>query len=135
LKRPEPAEKKKRILVVDDEPNIRRIASLWLRETMGGGYEVLEAAEGAEAVRLAIEKQPDLILLDIMMPGMDGLEACRLLKDNPATSHIPVVFLTAKGEEETIGKGIELGGEAYVVKPFHAITLTAQVREILARSQ
>ncbi len=127
------AENKKKIVMADDEPGIRQLASLWLRETTAGGYEVFEASDGAEAVRLAVEKQPDLVLLDVMMPGMNGFEACRLLKENPATAAIPVVFLTGKGEEDMIEKGIEVGGDAYIIKPFHAITFAAQVSEILAR--
>jgi CheY-like chemotaxis protein len=128
------ASSKKKILIADDEGDIRKLARTFLTEMLGMPCDIIEATNGAEAVQLAVKKQPDLILLDIMMPTMDGFEACRQLKEDSATSDIPVVFLTGTGDEAAIERGLDLGGEAYVVKPFHAVTLVAQVKEILSRA-
>jgi CheY-like chemotaxis protein len=129
---PQPSPKKK-ILIADDELDIRKLARVFLTEMLGMPCEIIEAPDGAEAVKLALQKKPDLILLDVMMPVMDGFEACRRLKEDPETCGIPVVFLTGTGDEAAIEKGLDLGGEAYVVKPFHAVTMVAQIKEILAR--
>jgi len=129
-----PPSPKKKILIADDEMDIRKLARVFLTEMLGIPCECIEAANGGEAIKLALQKKPDLILLDVMMPVMDGFEACRRLKEDPETSAIPVIFLTGTGDEAAIEKGLDLGGEAYVVKPFHAITLVAQVKEILSRA-
>lgn len=120
-----------RILVVDDEESVRSLCLACIEHGLGDAYEVIEAADGEEALAVAESEQPDLILLDIMMPDMDGYEVCQRLKQLPETRPIPVVFLTALGEEQEVSKGLALGGDGYIVKPFNAVTLAAQITEIL----
>jgi CheY-like chemotaxis protein len=122
---------KRKILVVDDERPVRELCIACIRHGLGSQFEVIEAADGKEALATAEVEQPDLILLDIMMPEMDGFEACRRLKQSAGTRDIPIVFLTALGEDENVEKGLALGGESYVVKPFNAVTLAAQISELL----
>jgi len=113
------------ILVVDDNPqNIQFLGSL----LMGQSYEVGVAQNGLEALKFLDERIPDLILLDIMMPEMDGLEFCTILKNKDTLSHIPVIFLTAKSETSDIVKGFEVGGVDYVTKPFISVELLARVK-------
>ncbi len=104
------------VLVVDDNPQIFKVLGRLLDEN---GCSPAIAQNGAKALDFVNKKLPDLILLDIMMPGMDGLEVCKKLKQNPATKDIPIIFLTAKLEKETIISGLELGAVDYVTKPFH----------------
>lgn len=120
-----------KILVAEDERDIRELIGFTLRFA---GFEVVLAANGAEAVERAPQEQPDLILLDVRMPKMTGYEACRHLKDNPATNTIPVVFLSAKGQETEIEQGLASGAVEYIVKPFAPDELTNQVKEILRRA-
>ena len=120
-----------RILVVDDEEAVRSLAAACIRYGLGEEYEVLQAKDGEEAIRAAEQERPDLILLDVLMPGMDGFEACRRLKASPATKHIPVVFLTALAQEKDVAQGLALGGAGYVIKPFNAVTLAAQISYLL----
>ncbi|HIE37774.1 MAG TPA: response regulator [Anaerolineales bacterium] len=120
-----------RILVAEDEKDIRELIAFTLRFA---GFEVLLAVNGIEAVELAETEQPDLIILDVRMPRMTGYEACRQLKENPQTSAIPVVFLSAKGQEVEIQQGLDSGAEEYILKPFAPDELTDQVRDILRRS-
>jgi DNA-binding response OmpR family regulator len=120
-----------RILVAEDEKDIRELIAFTLRFA---GFEVLLAVNGLEAVELAETEQPDLIILDVRMPRMTGYEACRQLKENPRTSAIPVVFLSAKGQEVEIQQGLDSGAEEYILKPFAPDELTDQVRDILRRS-
>jgi len=120
--------KKGKILVVDDEVNITQI----LEFSIGAeGYEVLTAVNGEEAIDKARREQPDLIILDIMMPKIDGYEACRILKANPATKNIPVVLLTAKGRDIDKRLGYEVGATDYIVKPFSPNKLVARIHELL----
>ena len=120
-----------KILVAEDERDIRELIGF----TLGfAGFEVVLTANGAEAVERAPQEQPDLILLDVRMPKMTGYEACRHLKDNPATNTIPVVFLSAKGQETEIEQGLASGAVEYIVKPFAPDELTNQVKEILRRA-
>ncbi|GAB6096847.1 hypothetical protein JCM14469_31000 [Desulfatiferula olefinivorans] len=113
------------ILIVDDEPkNIQLLGSL-LRER---NYRVEFALNGAKALAWLDEKPFDLVLLDIMMPDMDGYEVCRRIKDNLTIRHIPVIFLTAKTETEDIVKGFEAGGADYITKPFKTPELLARVK-------
>ncbi len=106
---------KPKILLVDDSRvNIRMVG-----KALGRNYEVMFAMDGEKALSLAAsEPPPDLILLDIMMPGMDGYEVCGRLKQNETTKNIPVIFISAKGEEEDKAKGLELGAVDYIAKPF-----------------
>lgn len=117
------------ILVVDDEASIRELLSFNLKKN---GYSVETAADGREA--LAKAAGMDLVLLDIMLPEVDGLEVCRRLKANPQTSGIPIIMLTAKAEEIDRVLGLELGADDYVVKPFSMRELLARVKAVLRRS-
>jgi CheY-like chemotaxis protein len=121
-----------KILVVDDEEAVRALCSACIQHALGSEYEVLEAKDGEQALASAEKDDPDLILLDIVMPRVDGFEVCRRLKASPRTRDIPVVFLTALGQDKDVEKGLALGGEGYVVKPFNAVTLAAQITELLA---
>ena len=117
-------------LVVDDEEDIRELVELNLTRE---GYETLACETGEQAVELAREKLPDVIILDLMLPGMDGLEVCRALKRDGKTEHIPIVMLTAKCEEADIVTGLELGADDYMAKPFSGKVLVARVRRLLRR--
>ena len=118
----------KRVLIADDEPNI--VASLeFLMEQ--AGFEVKVAADGEQALELASSFHPDLVLLDIMIPGKSGYEVCQRLKSDPATRDVKIVMVSAKGRDVEVAKGLELGADAYVVKPFSTRELVAKVREML----
>ncbi|MEE9617707.1 MAG: response regulator [Anaerolineae bacterium] len=119
-----------KILVAEDERDIRDLIGFTLRFA---GFEVLLASNGIEAIEKAPLEQPDLIILDVRMPKMTGYEACRQLKENPATSAIPIVFLSAKGQEDEIQQGLASGALEYIVKPFAPDELADQVRDILRR--
>jgi two-component system phosphate regulon response regulator PhoB len=120
-----------RILVVEDEQEIRELLRYNLTKE---GYLVQCAASGEEAVRQARRDHPDLIVLDLMLPGMDGLEVCRTLKGDPATRAIAIVILTAKGDEPDVVSGLELGADDYVPKPFSPRVLIARIRAVLRRA-
>ncbi len=122
----------KRILVIDDEDDIREVAQLCL-ETVGG-WEVMTAACGSEGLVQAETQQPDAILLDVMMPDMDGPTTFHKLKVNPATEDIPVVFLTAKVQAAEQRKFAELGVKAVLTKPFDPLTLATEVAKVLGWS-
>lgn len=120
---------KGKILVVDDEINITQI----LQFSIGAeGYEVITAQNGEEAIDKARREQPDLIILDIMMPRIDGYEACRILKANPLTKNIPVVLLTAKGRDIDKRLGLEVGAIDYIVKPFSPNKLIDRIHKLLS---
>lgn len=121
-----------RILIVDDEPDIRRIANLSLRKM--GGHETIEAENGMDALRLAAEHKPDLILLDVMMPLMDGPTTLAALKQNPATANIPVIFLTAKAIKTEVERWKALGAVATFTKPFDPMTLNFDVKAALGHA-
>ena len=123
---------KEKILVVDDEEDILELVRFNLSKE---GYQVICAATGEKAVEMARAELPDLMVLDLMLPGMDGLEAAKFLKNNPETQNIPIVMLTAKGEESDIVTGLELGADDYVVKPFSPRILLARVKAVLRRKQ
>ena len=120
-----------KILVAEDETDIRELVAFSLINI--GGFDVVKAKNGAEAVVLAQKEIPDLILMDVRMPQMTGYQACAALKKIPATKDIPVVFLSAKGQEQEIKEGISVGAEEYILKPFAPDLLTKKVREILQR--
>jgi two-component system alkaline phosphatase synthesis response regulator PhoP len=116
------------ILVVDDEEDILKLVELNLAHE---GYQVLTCTTGEKALEIARSVLPHLIILDLMLPGVDGLEVCRRLKSNPKTTHIPIVMLTAKTEDADIVAGLELGAADYVTKPFSGKVLVARVRRLL----
>ncbi|NOY80609.1 MAG: response regulator transcription factor [Kiritimatiellaeota bacterium] len=120
--------KKPTILVVDDERDIRDLVSYHLTRS---GFMVVTAADGERALEVVRETVPDLIVLDLMLPGMDGLDVCRLLRRDPRTSHVPVVMLTARDDETDVVTGLELGANDYVAKPFSPRILVARVRAAL----
>jgi two-component system phosphate regulon response regulator PhoB len=120
-----------KILVVDDEADIRELVRLNLTRE---GYEVLDCETGERALSLARAQTPDLVVLDLMLPGMDGLEVCRRLKADPKTAQLPIVILTAKGEESDVVAGLEVGAEDYVTKPFSGKVLVARVRRLLRKA-
>ncbi|HEY68542.1 MAG: two-component system response regulator [Chloroflexi bacterium] len=120
-----------KILVVEDERDIRDLIGFTLRFA---GFEVVSVVNGLEALEKAPRERPDLIILDVRMPKMTGYEVCRRLKENPATSAIPVVFLSAKGQETEIEQGLASGAVEYIVKPFAPDELIDQVRDILQRA-
>jgi two-component system, OmpR family, alkaline phosphatase synthesis response regulator PhoP len=117
----------KRVLVVDDDIKTVEVVSLYLKHD---GYRVLAAYDGNEALRLARESHPDLIVLDIMLPGLDGLDICRALR---AESDVPIIMLTARTEEKDKIKGLDLGADDYIVKPFSTRELAARIRTVLRR--
>jgi two-component system, OmpR family, alkaline phosphatase synthesis response regulator PhoP len=121
---------REQILVVDDEEDILELVRFNLSKE---GYHVLFAATGEKAVEIARAELPDLMVLDLMLPGMDGLEVTKFLKNNPETQHIPIVMLTAKGEESDVVTGLELGADDYVTKPFSPRILLARVKAVLRR--
>jgi two-component system phosphate regulon response regulator PhoB len=122
---------KKTVLVVDDE---RDLLDLVAHHLTGAGYRVLQAVRGVEGIDLAAKERPDAILLDIMLPDLQGTEVLRLLRRDPATASIPVLFLTARGEETDRVVGFELGADDYVVKPFSPRELVLRVRSVLRRA-
>jgi len=119
----------KKILIVDDELFVRQLVKVKLELC---GLKVIEGMNGEEAIDKAVQEQPDLILLDVMMPKMNGFEACRQLKDLPGTSHIPIVMLTARGEQMDKEKGESLGVIEYMTKPFSPQKLAERVLALLA---
>lgn len=118
------------VLVVDDEPNILLSLQFLLKQK---GYEVRTAINGEEALKALAEKVPDLVLLDVMMPKPDGYEVCQKIRATPAWKNIPVVMLTAKGREVEREKGLAMGADDYVIKPFATQELVAKVQAILER--
>jgi two-component system alkaline phosphatase synthesis response regulator PhoP len=119
-----------KVLAVDDEEDILELLKFNLSRE---GYQVLCAESGEQALRLVRSGNPDLIVLDLMLPGIDGLEVTRRLKNDPDTKNIPIVMLTAKGEEADIVTGLELGADDYITKPFSPRILVARVRAVLRR--
>ena len=122
---------KENILIVDDEEDVLELVRYNLDKN---GYNTETATTGEEALTKARAKLPDLVILDLMLPGIDGLEVCKKLKNDTKTQHIPVIMLTAKGEEADIVTGLELGADDYVTKPFSPKVLIARVRRILHRT-
>ncbi len=119
-----------KILIAEDERDIRELVNFSLQF---GGFTVVQAANGAEAVTQAQKELPDLILMDVRMPNMTGYEACRQMKSLPELRDIPVVFLSAKGQETEIQTGLEAGAEEYILKPFAPDELVKQVQAVLDR--
>jgi two-component system alkaline phosphatase synthesis response regulator PhoP len=116
------------VLLVEDDPDIQLITRLALRKS---GFNVSVVGNGRQALEAVHAALPDVVLLDWMMPELDGLETCRRLKMDPATSGIPIIFLTAKSQEQEIARGLALGATGYITKPFDALCLGEQVRKLL----
>lgn len=123
---------KETILVVEDDPDIVELLEYSLERE---GYKVLAASDGEKGLSEARKRKPALVLLDLMLPGLDGLSICRALKEDGATKDIPVMMLTAKGEESDVVVGLEFGADDYVRKPFSPRELIARIRAVLRRSQ
>jgi two-component system, OmpR family, alkaline phosphatase synthesis response regulator PhoP len=119
-----------RILVVDDEEDLLELIGFNLKKE---GYRVTTAATGEAAILNAKAQLPDLIVLDLLLPKVDGLNVCKALKADPATAHIPIVMLTAKSEEADVVSGLELGADDYITKPFSPRVLVARLRTVLRR--
>jgi len=123
----------KKILVADDEPDVLFMTAFSLRTV--GGFEVIEARNGLEALEKAQQSPPDLIILDIKMPRLNGYEACRRLKEIESLKDVPVIFLSAKGQRQEIEEGLSLGAADYILKPFAPEDLVSKVKEILGRGK
>lgn len=119
-----------KILVVEDESDIRELIHFHLFKNK---YKVIEASDGQQAIDIANEEMPSLIILDIMIPQLDGLKVCQSLKESEKTKDIKIIFLSAKGEENDIVRGLELGAEDYITKPFSPKVLIARVKAVLRR--
>lgn len=121
---------KENLLIIEDDPDIVELMQYNLERE---GYRVMSAEDGEVGLREAAQRKPDLVLLDLMLPGIDGLSVCRELKQSESTRGIPVIMVTAKGEESDVVSGLELGADDYVVKPFSPRELVARVRAVLRR--
>ncbi len=119
-----------RILVVEDEESLLKLESILLSLR---GYEVAGVTDGTEALEEIARNRPDLIVLDIMLPGMDGFEVCRRIRENPETRDIPIVMLTAKKSTQDYAKGMECGANAYITKPFKSSKVMDVIEELLKR--
>jgi len=120
-----------KILVVDDEIQLIEMVQMRLE---ANGYDVVAANDGEEGIEKVKSENPDLIILDIMMPKMDGFEVCKILKNDPQYSKIPIIFLSAKVQEEDLENGKEKGADAFVKKPFETSELLAKITELLQKS-
>ncbi len=121
----------RKILLVDDEPGILTVVSNRLRSN---GYDVITAKDGQEGLDIAKKEKPDLIILDLLLPKMDGYKVCALLKKDTRYAKIPIVMFTAKAQKEDADLGEEAGADAYIVKPFDAQALLAKIQELIAQS-
>jgi len=122
---------KKHILIIEDEPDINELLSISL---MKNDYSVSKAFHGEKGLKIARELSPDLILLDLMLPGISGLDVCKLLKSEEETSFIKIIILTALSQEHDIVKGLELGADDYITKPFSSLVLNARIKTVLRRN-
>ncbi len=118
-------------LIVEDDADARKVLSLILKLD---GYQIFAAPGGPEAVEMMQTLIPDLILLDVMMPGMDGYEVCQWVRSNAATALVPVVMLSGKADPESVARGLEVGADEYLAKPITPSNLTAQLKAVLART-
>jgi len=121
----------KRILIADDEAHIRALLELTLEDLEDAGVELLSASDGLEAWDIAQAEQPDLIILDVMMPGLSGYEVCQLVRCDPDLSNTHIIMLTAKGQEADQGRSIEVGANEYITKPFDPNYLIGRVADVL----
>lgn len=120
---------KKRILLIDDHQTVFRLLEAIVRIK---GYQLLYAENGQQGIAMARKEQPDLVLLDVMMPDIDGFKVCQYLKENRDTMAIPVVFLTARGAEDDLENGRRAGADGFVTKPFQTIEVLSQIERMLA---
>jgi DNA-binding response OmpR family regulator len=118
-----------RLLLIDDSEDIRKLVGLFLERE---GYQVIQAANGKEGLRQLARNQPDLVMLDIMMPDVDGWETCRRIRE---VSNVPIIMLTAKSQERDIVRGLEIGADDYITKPFDPTELRARIHSLLRRTQ
>lgn len=118
----------KKILIVEDEESLLKLESILLTTK---GFHVQGVTTGTAALKAVVENPPDLVLLDIMLPEMDGFEVCQQIKNNPRTSHIPVILLTAKKSPEDMARGKEVGAEQYITKPFKSSMVIASIERLL----
>ncbi|MDP2854375.1 MAG: response regulator transcription factor [Smithellaceae bacterium] len=121
-----------KILIVDDEQDIADLVSYNLEKE---GFDTIKAYDGADVLKIVKTQKPDLIILDLMLPHMNGLDICRAIRANPEIAHVPVIMLTAKGDEVDKIIGLEIGADDYITKPFSVKELIARVRTVLRRSQ
>ena len=117
----------KKVLIVDDEPNILMSLDFLMRKE---GYDVFIARDGYEAIKIIDDDEPDIIVLDIMMPTVDGYEVCQYVKNDEDKKHIKIIFLSAKSKKEDIEKGYEMGADSYMTKPFSTRDLVKEVKKI-----
>ncbi len=121
--------KRKRVLLVDDSSTMLLMEQMLLEKMTA--YEVTVARDGREAVQKALNEIPDLILMDVVMPRMGGFEACREIRSEPSTSHIPIIFVTTRGEPENVETGYTIGGNDYVAKPINGNELIPKIRNLI----
>jgi len=117
------------VLIVDDEKSLRDALEMTFSRE---GYQILKAADGPEGLEKARTSVPDVVLLDVMMPKLDGREVCRRIKGDPSTAAIPVIFLSARAQDMDVNSGLELGASAYITKPFDPVDLLQTVEKVLA---
>lgn len=120
-----------RVLVVDDDPNIRELIRIKLT---AAGHHVTTAADGEEGLAIALDERPQLVVLDVMMPKMTGLEVCRCLRADTTMVDVPIVLITAKADEADVQKGFEMGADEYITKPFSPRDLLARLENVLHRA-
>lgn len=120
------------VLVVDDDPDIRELVAFKLAQV---GHEVTMEKDGEGGLAAALESPPDLVLLDVMMPKLTGIEVCQKLRDNPATASVPIILITAKAQEADVERGFAAGADDYIVKPFSPRELVSRVDAVRARPQ
>jgi DNA-binding response OmpR family regulator len=118
-------------LIVEDDPDARKVLSLILKLD---GYQIYAAGGGQAALTILAEMVPDVILLDVMMPDMDGYEVCQWVRSTPAICHVPVVMLSGKADPESVARGMEVGADEYLAKPITPGNLTRQLKTVLART-
>lgn len=120
------------ILIADDEPDLRELVAYRLKRS---GYVVVEAADGREALDLSVKVNPDLAVIDVMMPRLDGYEVTRQLRAQPSTQHLPVILLTARAQEADVNRGFEVGADDFMRKPFNPNELVVRIRAVLSRTK